>query len=412
MVVGSVSSSLSGNRVPKRLIIIALNVVLVLALVGGTIAFVSLNKTVTLSVDGKTSTVRTFGSTVSDVLDSEGIEVGEHDVVAPDPDASIDEGTQVAVRYGRQLTVTLDGEQEKYWVTALSVEDALSQLGLRAEGADLSTSRSAAIPREGLGLSIVSPKRLTIKADGKTDKSQIAVTTVREALEDSAITLDKDDEITPKLGHRVEDGDRIVVTRIKVIEKATTVPIDFSTTVREDSSMDKGDVEVVRTGKEGTRKLQVRVVRADGKVRKRTVLSRKVLVAPVTQIEALGTKTPPPPPPSPSPSPSPSHSHSPSPSPSSPSPSPSGGGSDYSSGNTVWDQLAECESGGNWAINTGNGYYGGLQFNLDTWRAYGGTGLPSDNSRETQIAVATKLRDANGGYGAWPACAASLGLPT
>ena len=401
MVVGSVSSSLSGNRVPKRLIIIALNVVLVLALVGGTIAFVSLNKTVTLSVDGKTSTVRTFGSTVSDVLDSEGIEVGEHDVVAPDPDASIDEGTQVAVRYGRQLTVTLDGEQEKYWVTALSVEDALSQLGLRAEGADLSTSRSAAIPREGLGLSIVSPKRLTIKADGKTDKSQIAATTVRDALEDSAITLDKDDEITPKLGHRVEDGDRIVVTRIKVIEKATTVPIDFSTTVREDSSMDKGDVEVVRTGKEGTRKLQVRVVRADGKVRKRTVLSRKVLVAPVTQIEALGTKTPPPPP-----------TPSPSPSPSSPSPSPSGGGSDYSSGNTVWDQLAECESGGNWAINTGNGYYGGLQFNLDTWRAYGGTGLPSDNSRETQIAVATKLRDANGGYGAWPACAASLGLPT
>jgi len=92
MVVGSVSSSLSGNRVPKRLIIIALNVVLVLALVGGTIAFVSLNKTVTLSVDGKTSTVRTFGSTVSDVLDSEGIEVGEHDVVAPDPDASIDDG--------------------------------------------------------------------------------------------------------------------------------------------------------------------------------------------------------------------------------------------------------------------------------------------------------------------------------
>ncbi|MEJ7756533.1 MAG: ubiquitin-like domain-containing protein [Nocardioidaceae bacterium] len=131
---------------PKRLVIIALNVVLVLALVGGTIAFVSLNKTVTLSVDGESSTVRTFGSTVSDVLDSEGIEVGEHDVVAPDPDASIDEGTQVAVRYGRQLTVTLDGEQEKYWVTALSVEDALSQLGLRAEGADLSTSRSAAIP--------------------------------------------------------------------------------------------------------------------------------------------------------------------------------------------------------------------------------------------------------------------------
>ena len=77
----------------------------------------------------------------------------------------------------------------------------------------------------------------------------------------------------------------------------------------------------------------------------------------------------------------------------------------------TWDALAQCESGGNWAINTGNGYYGGLQFNLGTWQAYGGTGLPSEASRETQIAIATKLRDASGGYGAWPACSAKLGLP-
>ena len=79
---------------------------------------------------------------------------------------------------------------------------------------------------------------------------------------------------------------------------------------------------------------------------------------------------------------------------------------------TVWDRVAACESGGNWSINTGNGYYGGLQFSLGTWQAYGGTGLPSANSRETQIAVATRLRDATGGYGSWPGCAASLGLPT
>ena len=84
----------------------------------------------------------------------------------------------------------------------------------------------------------------------------------------------------------------------------------------------------------------------------------------------------------------------------------------FAGGSTVWDALAQCESGGNWAINTGNGYYGGLQFNLGTWRAYGGTGLPAArHSRETQIAIATKLRDASGGYGAWPGCAAKLGLP-
>lgn len=76
-----------------------------------------------------------------------------------------------------------------------------------------------------------------------------------------------------------------------------------------------------------------------------------------------------------------------------------------------WDQVAKCESGGNWAINTGNGYYGGLQFSLSTWRAYGGPGYPHQQSRETQIAIAEKVRAATGGYGSWPHCSQSLGLP-
>jgi pyruvate/2-oxoglutarate dehydrogenase complex dihydrolipoamide acyltransferase (E2) component len=80
----------------------------------------------------------------------------------------------------------------------------------------------------------------------------------------------------------------------------------------------------------------------------------------------------------------------------------------------VWDRLAQCESSGNWAINTGNGYYGGLQFDLATWTDYGGAGYApraDQATREQQIAVATKVRDDRGGYGSWPACAAKLGLP-
>ena len=77
-----------------------------------------------------------------------------------------------------------------------------------------------------------------------------------------------------------------------------------------------------------------------------------------------------------------------------------------------WDRLAQCESGGNWAINTGNGYYGGLQFSYGTWLAYGGGEFaPTANqaTREQQIAVAEKIL-ASQGWGAWPACSASLGL--
>lgn len=75
----------------------------------------------------------------------------------------------------------------------------------------------------------------------------------------------------------------------------------------------------------------------------------------------------------------------------------------------VWDRLAQCESGGNWSINTGNGYYGGVQFSQQSWQAVGGTGLPSNASKAEQIARAEKLL-AIQGWGAWPACSAKLGL--
>lgn len=76
---------------------------------------------------------------------------------------------------------------------------------------------------------------------------------------------------------------------------------------------------------------------------------------------------------------------------------------------SVWDRLAACESGGNWAINTGNGYYGGLQFLPSTWRAVGGTGLPHQHSRAEQIKRG-KILQARSGWGQWPACARKLGL--
>lgn len=76
---------------------------------------------------------------------------------------------------------------------------------------------------------------------------------------------------------------------------------------------------------------------------------------------------------------------------------------------SVWDQIAACEAGGNWATNTGNGYYGGLQFSLGSWWGVGGSGLPSDASREEQIARGQMLQ-ARSGWHAWPACSARLGL--
>ncbi|OLT31317.1 transglycosylase family protein [Rhodococcus sp. BGS-1C] len=77
-----------------------------------------------------------------------------------------------------------------------------------------------------------------------------------------------------------------------------------------------------------------------------------------------------------------------------------------------WDRLAQCEAGGNWAINTGNGYQGGLQFSPSTWNSHGGqqyAATANQASREEQIAVAEKVL-ASQGWGAWPSCSSSLGL--
>ncbi|GIU84591.1 MAG: hypothetical protein KatS3mg008_1366 [Acidimicrobiales bacterium] len=80
-----------------------------------------------------------------------------------------------------------------------------------------------------------------------------------------------------------------------------------------------------------------------------------------------------------------------------------------------WDALARCEAGGNWRANTGNGYYGGLQFLRSTWLAYGGgqfASYPHHATREQQIVVGMRVVQAHGGrYSAWPSCRRKLGLP-
>jgi hypothetical protein len=127
-----------------------------------------------------------------------------------------------------------------------------------------------------------------------------------------------------------------------------------------------GDTETVRAGTPGVRDVTYRVTFRNGRETARQVLTQNVLTAPVPEIVKVGTKTVP--------------------------------------DGSVWDRIAQCEAGGNWHANTGNGYYGGLQFNLGTWRANGGTSRPDLVSREQQIAVAERVRAASGGYGAWPVC--------
>jgi uncharacterized protein YabE (DUF348 family) len=376
-----VSKSSLHGLVHSKAVLVALVTTVVLALAGTTYGYTTMSNTVTLSLDGREREVVVMGDTVGAVLESEGIDLGEHDQVFPGPDESITEGSAISVKYGRPLELTVDGDTTTHWTTATDVGSALTDLGMRFSGADLSVSRGGSIDRGGLSLDVVTEKTLTMKLAGKKPVTRkVAALTPKDAVKELGVKVDQHDEFTPQGDAELEDGDTVVFTDVDVATKRfKREALDFETIEREAPSMLEGETEVVREGRAGARDVTYRVTTRNGEVVAREVLRQDVLTDPVAAIIKVGTKEE--------------------------------VTTNFVSGSTVWDQLAECESGGNWAINTGNGYYGGLQFNLSTWQAYGGTGYPHQASRETQIAVATRLRDANGGYGAWPACSAELGLP-
>jgi len=373
----------------KRSLLTALVALVVLAVAGTTVGYAAVSKNVTLSVDGKSREVHTLKGTVRDLLASQHIDLNSHDVVAPSLDSEIGDDSRIAVRYGKPLAVNLDGERTTYWTTATTVRGAVNQLGLRFFGADYSSSRSADIDREGMALRIATPKKLTLKIAGaKKQKRSVSAMTVRGVLGKLHVGYDRNDKVTPSLDSFVKDGDKVVFT--KVTKRKVHVgheKLGFDTVTRADASMTKGVTSTVREGRSGFRDVTYRVVTHNGDVVAKRVLKAKVLRAPVSRIVHFGTKPKPQPKPEPQPAAVPAAPN-------------------YSSGGSAWDRIAACESGGNWAANTGNGYYGGLQFSLGTWQAYGGSGRPDQNSREQQIAVAERVRAAEGGYGAWPVCGA------
>lgn len=372
-----------GRVLASRAALASLAGVVVLAVVGTTVGYATMTREVTLSLDGEDQQVTALGGTVGDVLEAEGVEVSDRDIVAPGLDEPIEDGDRINVKFARPLELTVDGETSTHWVTEDQVSAALGEIGSSFAQAKLSTSRGAEIGRGGLELEVVTPKKLTLAVAGKKPvRRQLAVLTVEEALERMGVEVDANDRTKPAAGTEVADGDRIVYTDVRVArERVKREALEFGTVEQETDEMTEGETEVVREGRTGVRDVTYRLTYVNGELDVRKVVKARVLRQPVDEVVEVGT-------------------------------APEVAPADFSGGGTVWDSLAQCESGGNWAINTGNGYYGGLQFNLGTWQAYGGTGLPSENSREAQIAVAERLRDATGGYGSWPSCAAKLGLPT
>jgi len=349
---------------------------LVAALTAGTLS--TLSKSVTISVDGAPVEVSTLAGSVSGALDSAGLTVGEHDVLAPAADAPISDGSTVTLNHGRLLTLTIDGTQRQVWTTAATVEAALAELGLDGSRVVFSADRSREIPLDGLALAGSTLHDVTV-TDGAGAPVPLTLpgATVGELLADHGLGLGPNDTVTPAVTTAVTDGMAIVVTRTVITTSVESEPVAQPADVTtEDSNVNRGTTTVAVQGAPGTAAVTYQITTVNGVQNARSEVSRTVTTQPVASQITVGTKS-----------------------------------TLRWEGNQVffddtefgvnWDGLAMCESTHNpQAINgnpsAGLPTYGLFQFDLPTWASVGGTGNPIDATPEEQIMRAKLLYQSRG----------------
>lgn len=225
------------------------------------------------------------------------------------------------------------------------------------------------------------------------DTKEVVTTgeTVQDVLDNANVSVDGDDKVSPKPDQNINSSTAIAVTVVEKTEVTEEDPVEYETTYENDDSLEKGKTKTDTKGINGVASVTYEVTTENGEEVDKTETSREVTEEPTDAVVLRGTKEE---------------------EEDSSSSSSSGSSAPSVANGSVWDRLAECESGGNWSTNTGNGYHGGLQFNPTTWNSMGGdqyAPTADKATREQQIAVASKLQS-QAGWGQWPACTSAMGL--
>jgi resuscitation-promoting factor RpfB len=352
---------------PTRLVVQGMTLV---GVVAGTVAFASADKAVQLTVDGKTRTVHAWGDSVADVLASEGLQIGGHDTVSPSLDSEVADGTDVVLRYGRQLTVTIDGRPREYWTTALTVDEALAQVGLRSDTARLSVARSLPLGRRGLDMDLNSRKTITLVVGGRSSSVRTYAGTIGDLLTERGLSVGALDRMSAAKSAPLLTGTKVRLDRVVQRRGSGTTPLDFQVKSTKSSAVDKGETKIITRGRPGSAKSTYLDTYVNGERSSRKILTKVIIVKPVTQVQQVGTRVATLP------------------------------DSSADADALNWAALAECESGGNPRAVNPAGYYGLYQFSLETWGRVGGSGNPIDASPDEQTARAKTLYD-RAGAGQW-----------
>ena len=337
-------------------------------------------KTVTLDVDGTPMTVTTMKNRVIDVVSENGFSVGSRDDLSPSADTPVEQSDTIVLRRARPLEVSLDGSESKQmWTTASTVDEALAQLAM-TDAAPAAASRSSRLPLGGMALPVVSSKNVRIDDGGVVRDVRLAAGNVAALLAAAGAPLDQADKVVPPANAPIAEGMTIVVTRVRVhrvTEQRELPPPEQRT---EDPGLNQSRTVTEDPGTPGVQDVTFVVATVNGVETGRLPVANVIITPARPAIVRVGTK------------------------PNTAVPPVERG--------AIWDALAHCESTGNWAINTGNGFFGGVQFDQNTWERWGGLEYaPRADlaTREEQIAIAEKTQAAQG-WGAWPTCSARIGL--
>lgn len=337
------------------------------------------HKTVNLTVDGAQMTVTTMKSRVIDVVKENGFSVGDRDDLYPSADEAVHQADTIVLRRSRPLQLSLDGNDSKQvWTTASTVDEALAQLKM-TDKAPAAASRGSRVPLGGMALPVVSAKTVRIDDGGAASTVHLAAPNVAGLLAAAGAPLEQNDTVIPAASAPVTEGMQVQVTRMRIEKVTLRVPLTPGNKRIEDADLNMSRQIVEDPGAPGTQDVTYAVAKVNGVETGRLPVAN-VVIDPardgVLRVGAKpGTEVPP-----------------------------------ISNGGT-WNSLAQCEAGGNWAINTGNGFFGGVQFDQNTWERQGGLRYaPRADlaTREEQIAIAT-VTQARQGWGAWPVCSGRIG---
>jgi resuscitation-promoting factor RpfB len=337
------------------------------------------HKTVTLTVDGAQMTVATMKSRVIDVVKENGYVVGDRDDLYPAGDQPVHQSEAIVLRRSRPLQISEDGQgSREVWTTASTVDEALSQLSM-TDKAPAAASRGSRVPLGGMSLPVVSAKDVTINDGGVVSTVHLAAPNVAALLAAAGAPLAQSDTVVPAPTSPVTEGMAIQVTRVRIEKVTQQMPLPPNNQRIEDPTMNMSRQVVENPGTPGVQDVTFAIAKVNGIETGRLPVANVIVTPSVDGVLRVGAK------------------------PGTEVPPVTNGG--------TWDALAGCESGGNWAINSGNGFYGGVQFDQNTWERQGGLRYAARAdlaTREEQIAIAEVTR-ARQGWGAWPVCSGRVG---